>query len=241
MADSFEDLGFLSPEVEDFRREQRRDKRPAFDQVEKVVATAMDDLRQFLGMADAAYLVGLGYWLRCVEACQGTVLLAERGLATTPHSSLRTAFECLFYAAAVWRHPQLADKMEASHHTERLKQANQMIKAGAETRVDRGRLADLKAVAAEVDPKAPGLSVYEAATQADLLFEYETIYRGLGLGGAHATLRSLDPYFDAKPDGSFDLKFEPQFDKLEWLLGLVSTCLTGGIARHRKAIAQLGS
>jgi len=142
MADAFKNLGFLSPEGESFRREQRRERKHAFDQVEKVVATAMEDLHQFSGIGDAAYLVGLGYWLRCVEACQGTVLLAERGLATPPHSSLRTAFECLFYATAVWRHPELADKMEASHHTGRVKQAYQMMKAGSETRVSPERLAD---------------------------------------------------------------------------------------------------
>lgn len=72
----------------------------------------------------------------------------------------------------LWRHTKLADKMEASHHTERLKQASQIVKAGAEPRVNPARLAASNAGAAEVDSKAPDLSVLEAATQAALFFEY---------------------------------------------------------------------
>lgn len=241
MAESFEELGFLSPEIEHFRRDQRLRLKSEFEKVENTVAIAMADLHGVRGTADEAYLVGLGYWLRCLESCQGTVLLSERGLATSPHPVLRTAFECLFYACSVWRHPGLAAKMEAAHNLERVKQAKQMIAAGAETRVEPQRLAELKAVAAEVHAQADGLSAHEAATKGDLIWEYEVVYRGLGLGGAHATLRSLDNYFTTKPDGSFDFDFEPKSEKLDWLLGLVVTCLSRGIERHREANAKLGT
>lgn len=168
------------------------------------------------------------------------MLLSERGLATSPHPVLRTAFECLFYACSVWRYPGLAAKMEATGNAERVKQAKQVIAAGAATRVEPRRLAELEAVAAEVHTRVDGLSAHEAATKGDLIWEYEVVYRGLGLGGAHATLRSLDSYVTTKPDGSLDLDFEPKSEKLDWLLGLVVTCLIRGIERHREASAKLG-
>jgi hypothetical protein len=40
--------------------------------------------------------------------------------------------------------------------------------------------------------------------------------------------------FVAQPDGSFDLGFEPNSKRTAWLLGLVGTCLRGGIERHRE-------
>lgn len=161
-------------------------------------------------------------------------MLIERGLPSAPFSVLRTAYECLFVACALWREPSLTAKLQAGHDAERVKQAKAMIAAGAATRVLPARLPDLQAVAAEIAPASTGLSAWEAAGAAKLTCEYETIYRGFGIAGAHASLRSLDDYFDEQPDGSLNLAFEPSAERAEWLLGLVATCLTCGINRHRE-------
>jgi len=168
------------------------------------------------------------------------VLLAERGLATTPYATLRTAFECLFAACALWRDPTVVDKMENWHHKERIKQAKGMLEAGAETRVQSNRLSELKAIADEAPPQS-NWSHHEAAKIAGLRFEYETAYRGLGLAGAHATPRSLDDYHVVHPDESLTLRFQPTTKRLEWLLGLVDTCIGAGIQRHREAQSSLGA
>ncbi len=110
-----------------------------------------------------------------------------------------------------------------------------MIAAGAATRVSRAGMADSQAIAAETVPSNTGLTAWEAASAADLSFDYQTVYRGFGIAGAHASLRSLDDFFNERPDGSFNLGFEPSSQRTAWLLGLVASGLTCGIERHREA------
>lgn len=234
---SFDELGFLSEEV-DATRQVIRSQFPAeFAQVEAAVRLSLAELAAVQGGASPGYLVAMGYWLRCIESCQGAVLLIERGLPGAPFPVMRTAFECVFYACAVWRKPELIDKLQASHHAERVKQAKGMLVAGAAYRVSPQGLADLQAIAAE-STNGAGVSAWEAAGAADLVFEYQTAYRGFGIAGAHASARSLDDYVEQLEDGSFSLGFEPRCDRTAWLLGLVVTCLSCGAARHREARSQ---
>jgi hypothetical protein len=129
--------------------------------------------------------------------------------------------------------------LQAVHDSERVKQAKEMIAAGAASRVPLARFADLQAIAAETVPTSTGLTAWEAACAADLIFEYQTAYRGLGIAGAHASLRSLDDYFVEQAGGSFDLTFQPDSQRTAWLLSLVSTCLLGGIDRHHEARSRM--
>lgn len=240
MTRSFETLGFLSPDVEQFRSAERARLNAEFEKVENTVSLANRELRSVSGAVAPTYLVGAAFWLRAIESCEGTVLLAERGLATSPYAVLRTAFECLFAACALWRKPEVADKLEAWHHEERVKQARQMLAEGAATRIPPERQDELKAIAAE-QPSPSGWSHWEAACAADLRFEYAMVYRGLGIAGAHASPRSLDDFHATQADGTFDLTMQPNSARLEWLLGLVDTCLNRGIARHQEARGSLHS
>jgi hypothetical protein len=218
---SFESMGFQSTDIERVRDTIRQEHQAEFAQAEAVAGHAITELAAVNGEASREYLVALGYWLRCLECCQGAVLLVERGLPSAPFPLMRTAFECLFFACALWRNPALAARLQAGHDSERLKQAREMVAAGAASRVAPDRLADLQAIAAEVPPASTGLTAWEAAGAAGLIYEYQTVYRGFGIAGAHASLRSLDNYFDEQPDGSFNLGFEPRSERAAWLLGLV--------------------
>jgi hypothetical protein len=239
MLRTFKELGYLSPDIDAFREGARAAYGVEFGTLESSVQVALTELRSINVTASEAYLVGLGYWLRCIESCSGAVLLAERGMAAIPFAALRTAYECLFYACALWRKPTLAVKFEDLHHQERIKQARAMVNAGAEARVPPDRLSVLKDVAAETPPLEAGISAWEAACAADLIFEYENVYRGCGLAGAHASIRSLDDFYQEQGDGSMKLLLEPDAKRIPWLLGLVDTCLQCGIARRREAHASL--
>ena len=233
MSDSFDTHGYLSEESEQFRVEQWERTPNDFTQVRQAVATALEQLKSIApGHAEPGVLAALGFWLRCLEACQGVVLLAERGMASSALALLRTAYECLFYACALWRKPELADRLEAAHHCERTKQARAMLDAGRD-RIDPERLAELEAIAAEIYPHA-SFSAWDAASAADLRFEYVSAYRGLGLIGARAPLRSLDAYYTEQADGSFDLTAKPEPERVAWILGLVNTCIRCGMHRLRE-------
>lgn len=238
MPKSFGSLGFFAPELDRLRNTERLRLSAHFAQIEQSIVMALDELQQPIGDVSGSYFIGSAFWLRCIESCQATVMLAERGLPTTPHATLRTAYECLFAAGALWREPTVADRMEAWHHKERIKQAKGMMAAGADKRVPSDQLAELKGIASEATPKSDW-SHQAAADVAGLRFEYEMVHRGPGLAGAHATPRSLDDYYVAHLDEPPILQFQPSTKRLEWLLSLVDTCLECGIQRRREAQSNL--
>lgn len=240
MPQPFERLGFLSSEVEHWRDEHRGRLQTSFKYIEQRSITAIAEVQAARGTATLAYVVGTAFWLRAIEACQGAVLLSERGLATSSYAVLRTALECLFSACALWRKPEIVDDIDAWHHQERIKQAREMLRCGAEQRIFPERLSVLKAVAAEMQPTSKW-SFWEAAKVAGFEFEYATMYRGLGIAGAHATPRSLDSFHDERDDGTMGLRLAPTFEKLDWLLSLVADCLGKGIERHQEALKSIES
>lgn len=240
MPRSFEALAFLSPDMDNVRNVERARFAAEFDDVEQAASVAISELRQVGCEAQPSYLIGVTFWLRCIESCQGAVLLAERGMATSSCALLRTAWECLFAACAVWRQSACIDQLDRSHQNERVKQAKAMLEAGAETKVSPAELTELKKIAAETRLDH-GWSHQRAAEIAGLDFEYAMIWRGLGMAGAHATPRSLDDYHVELADGTFDLQLQPNFDRLVWLLSLAKTCLVIGIARRQEVWTELGT
>lgn len=210
----------------------------AFAKVQSLAAEAIAELKSINGEAQHAYVIGAAFWMRCIECCQGAVLLIERGFPTAPFPLMRTAFECVFVACALWRNPSLVARLQEGHDSERVKQAKAMVAAGAAGRVAPGKLLELESVATEMPSAGPGLTAWEAAGAAGLTFEYQTAYRGFGLAGAHASLRSLDGFVEERADGSIDFHFGPDDRHTAWLLSLLATCLTCGIQRHRQSRSE---
>lgn len=233
--DSFRSCGFFSSDMDELILECRDRLKEQKHELASMVGAALDDVLGNQTRNDLAYLVGLLYWFRAIEACQAAVVLAEHGMPTAPASTLRIAFECLFYACAIWRDDSVLPLLEGSHDKERIKQASQMLQAGAESQFRAEQLETLREVASErLDP--PTFSVWEAARRAGFTLDYETAYRGLGMMGAHATLRSLDSYFQEDADGSVHPTFKPDYTKAKWVLDLAKSCLRGGLHRHREAL-----
>ena len=232
---TFSEYGFLSDEsAEAMRTDIRAVAAEEFERVRQLVRTAMSDLAECdASPSSAAGAAAFGYWVRTLEACQGTFLLAERGMETSALALLRTAYECLFFACALWRNPEAVSRLEAEHHVQRLRQARQM-RATGEGRLTEDRMLELDAILTEQSPSG-GYSAWDAASDAGLIFEYESCYRGLGLVGAHASLRSLDATFQWNEDGSLDFEIGPASDRVAWIVGLVRGCLGFGILRFREA------
>ncbi len=240
MSQLFSELSFLSDEAEAVRSHIRTKFKDEFAAVESVVKVAIAELSGVKGVFNPNYLVGTAFWLRCVEACQGTMLLAERGMTTTPSAVLRTAFECLFTACAVWRKPEQVAKLEQHHHFERIQQAKKMLPYKDALGVSKEQI-DLLQDIASTPAVQKVWSAFEAATAADFGQLYEVVYRGLALGGAHASPRSLDDFWMDAENGAVTLGLEPSDARVVWYLSLVKTCLTNGIERHREALAADGN
>lgn len=232
---TFSELGFLSSEAAANVQSLRKAHHESFTRVESLMTGAVHAVQREQLTASRTYLVGVGYWLRCIEACQGAVLLIERGMPAAPYSVIRTALECLFIACAVWRKPELLDKLEDGHHAERIRQAVAMVKAGAQSRVSPAQFAELRKVAETVPPSLPGLSFHDAAVASGFEWEYQHAYRGLALAGAHATVRSLDDFVAEQSDGSFSIGFDASPNRIAFQLVWVADCLEKGMRRHESA------
>jgi len=236
MTRTFKELAFLSDDVEGVRGSMRVKFKDEFAVIEGVANTAVAELRGISGTFNPNYLVGVAFWLRCVEACQGAVLLTERGLPTAPFAVLRTALECLFTACAVWRKPESIARLEQQHHFERIQQAQLMMKFQATLGVTHEQIALLKEIAST--PRVEkAWTVFDAASAAGFEQLYQVAYRGLALGGAHASPRSLDDFWKDEDDGAVGLGLDPSDRQLTLVLNIVKTCLASGMERHREALA----
>ncbi|MBN3790103.1 hypothetical protein G3N94_24900 [Burkholderia sp. Ac-20353] len=230
--DNVETRGFLSTEIESHRTEARHCYEQNFADCDAWSDAAMKQLAD-LGSIDSspAKLFAVGFWMKCVRACQGAILLAERGLIPDSMTLTRTAVEALFHAAALVNKPALVDKMVAEDRKQKRKQAQEMTKEAtidaSLSDHDRKALRDLL----EEEEAGAALSAYQAAEAADLLALYQTMYRGLSLGAAHSTLTALDHEFARGRQGQVELHFGPSTETLEFALGMVSSCLRIGIEK----------
>ncbi|KER73657.1 hypothetical protein HR51_00785 [Burkholderia cepacia] len=233
--DNVETRGFLSVEIESHRTEARRCHEREFADCDAWSDAAMSQLASLGPIGGSpAKLFAVGFWMKCVRACQGAILLAERGLIPDSMTLTRTAVEALFHAAALAVKPALVEKMVAEDRKQKRKQAQEMTKEATidASLSDHDRKA-LRALLEEEEEEEAGaaLSAYEAAEAADLLALYQTMYRGLSLGAAHSTLTALDHEFSQGPQGQVELDFGPSTGNLEFALGMVSSCLRIGIEK----------
>lgn len=233
---TFEELAFLSDEMDAFRKSMRMKFKDEFVVIENRSRAAITELRSVSGTFSLNYLVGAAFWLRCIEGCQGAVLLAERGLPTAPFAVLRTALECLFASCAVWRDVGVIAKMEQQHHFERIQQARLMMSFQSTLEVADEHMALLKKVA-DTPPVNKAWTAFDAASAAGFEQLYQVQYRGLAIGGAHASPRSLDDYWEEQQNGTVGLGLEPSDRQLTLTLNVVQTCLINGSERHREALA----
>lgn len=179
-----------------------------------------------------AKLFAVGYWMRCVRACQGGILLAERGMMPDALTLLRSAVESLFHAVALVNNPNLWERLVEHDTAECAKQAKGVMAIETIMRhvlpSDRQQLEELKARGAE---KLRPFHAYEAAQAAGLLELYETMFRGFSRDAAHSTLSALDHEFEVEADGSITPSFGPCYEHLTWTLEMIAQCLKIGVEK----------
>lgn len=234
--------GFLSPEVESNRQQLRAALAPSIAAAEAI----SDHVTARLFAADvsgyeAHEVLALSLWLRCLGACQGAFLLAERGMAAEALILLRSGFEFVFFGAAVLVDPSVFESLASGHHHERLKQARGMIREGAKGgHLTEEQLALLREVEQEVTDAKASLKAFHAAERAGLGYLYESAYRGLSMMASHATMAGTDSVLEERLDGSANAVFGPSERNVEFALGLVRTCLQLGEARFAPLLDKNG-
>ena len=240
--DGIKNRGFLSAEIEKYRK----DYRAAFAHDFAVCEEKSDAATKRLFGADLAVfdvkdklhvIVAIAHWLRCVSACQGALLLLERGMVPEGQTLIRTAFEFLFYAVAGLKDLEVLESLIQGDSYARKVQADSMKLEGKKA----GELTQeqIDALAALVQEHSDGerqIDVFEAARRAGMAYLYPTVYRGMSFIAAHPTLAATEAVIEKRGAG-FGLTFGPSDTRMGFSIGLIDYCLAEG-AKHFNPILQ---
>lgn len=175
----------------------------------------------------------LAFWLRTLEGCQASIILCDLGMPGAAAATVRTAFECLFHFCALLKDPDLYVRLNAAHDHEVTLQAQQLKKIEG---LDLPEDIQQKLAKASEGDRGMKWSAHDVAEAAGLKPLYESVWRGMGALGAHATERSLDRHFEELPDGRMSMTYAPDFRNLEIILAPVVICLQIGRQRLHEQI-----
>ncbi|ABO60210.1 DUF5677 domain-containing protein (plasmid) [Burkholderia vietnamiensis] len=229
--EDFSAKGFLSASLATQRALAREQFKDEFRECEQWSDRAMASLGALTpGDKQLSTVVAAAYWMRCIRACQGGILLAERGMIPDALTLARSAVESLFHAVAVIDKPELLERLIEHDMLERIKQARGIMSvASIMNHVAPDARVGIEALISAAAEKPRQWAAYDAAKEAGLVELYETMFRGFSRSAAHSTLTALDHEFDQSSVG--DLEFGPNYEHLSWTLEMLGICLRVGIER----------
>ena len=218
---SFEQDGFFSPELDQFRDAMRTTApKPWFDYALDLNRIGLDLLRQAKTVrSDNALFTMHGIFVRTHQSYQAALLLAERGLIGDARTVLRSGIEGAIAIHALAADPTFVQRLIEAHHINQRKIARLLLNnpqylarcSAAEIAAMQRVVADVDAMEAAPNPKLRDINWADVALKycPDL---YQLLYRSFSSDGTHATLSSLDRYvitdinkeitaFKAVPDG----------------------------------------
>ncbi|CAE6705985.1 hypothetical protein G2912_01070 [Paraburkholderia aspalathi] len=227
-------VGILSPDIEGYRRLMRDEYKAAFEEAETLSTTAWGYFSAWRGdTTRASNAHAVVFLSKCVQACQATLLLGERGLELEAAAVLREAYEYLFVGAAILQAPSIVQRLIRESEREHGKQAAKLHKPDdGEPIVDEQYLERLRTLA-EGEVKGSGLSVYAAAEAVNMTGIYDGVYRTLSRMGTHATATTL--LHGSGRDGN--VYGGPARKHLAQLLEWTSDCLKLALA-HAKDVGK---
>jgi hypothetical protein len=180
------------------------------------------------------WMAGTTLWMRALKNCEATLFLTQQGMDGPAWSNLRAAYECLFFACALWEKPSNYARLADNHRKEKGKQARGLLKPGVSPNLSAARKASLEANASG-DEKLKEWKAFDAAHEVGLDYFYEMVYRGSGAMGAHATALSADAHLEEVSKGVHTLYYGPRFDDAKFLNGWVQELLAVGLNALKKS------
>ncbi|PWK33471.1 DUF5677 domain-containing protein [Cupriavidus plantarum] len=167
-------------------------------------------------------VIAVAMWIRCVSACETTLLLAERGQPVEAASVLRSGVEHMFWGCALLQRPEVHEWLRNNEREQKRKQGARMSRHKlVRQSVTEAQRRYLKEKASE--PEIQTKSVEQAAESAGMEVLFDAAYRGLSLMGVHAGLSSTA--FSVQHGR---LTHSPTDEQLHTLLTTLDMCLSEG-------------
>jgi len=219
---SFEQEGFFSPELDQFREAMRTTAptKPWFDYALDLNRMGFELLRHArTDRAENALFTMHGIFVRTHQSFQSALLLAERGLVGDARTVLRSGIEGAIAIVALADDPAFVQRLIEAHHVNQRKLARLLLgNPQYLARYDAVQIAAMQRAVADVDAmEAASNAKLREINWADVSLKlcptlYDLLYRSFSSDGTHTTLSSLDRYvvtdanmeitaFKAAPDG----------------------------------------
>lgn len=234
--DTFENYGFLSNEIKEIALQNKPKSHIQDIQfLRELVKKSIDMRRNIKLIKDIPTYEGFLFWMRSTEYCQATILLTDIGLQSPAWSTLRTAWEFLLTAAAIWRDPKIADQVARQTKKELGKQASELRKNASN--ITNEEVMPLIIAAEEAAANVEGgWNMSAAASVAGLVPEYTLYWRGAATAGAHASYFNISGIVKQHVDGSKYINNGPDFDDSDKILTGTLECLNMGITRLEEVV-----
>ncbi|WP_291586660.1 DUF5677 domain-containing protein [Comamonas sp. UBA7528] len=233
---TFAKHSFLSEELMQMRYRNEENGQEIIDIARKLIRYSLNDL-EILNKETFApkEWTAMSFFFRMLESSQASILLADMGMNGAATTTLRTGYECLFFACACWRKPEFKEKLPDGTRNEMYKITNGLSRFFNDS--DFSEEIANKISKLNVKPLKSGPTYYEAAQVADLEILFQGIYRSLSMLGAHATEHSLINY---KPSGeNMTVNIGPSFENFEKIFEMSVLCIQTGRERLREHFSHI--
>ncbi|WP_321966988.1 DUF5677 domain-containing protein [Burkholderia cepacia] len=223
-----EEEGFLSRDMDGYIAAIREDFAEEIRQCRAISCEATTQLfKSGVDATSVPEVMAASFWTRCLTACQATIVLGERGLNIEGLALLRTAYEYLFFCAAIANNPACIARIEAQDRTERIKQAEKLQKSEiVRQALSEEDCALLDGFVRDTPKTKKQFSAFDAARLGGMEGLYESAYRTLSLVGTHASYTTGGHAFGSS---LADMRFGPSKEHLAMLFGLTRDCIGLGI------------
>lgn len=197
--DSFNDIGFLSPDLNGWMTEARKDFEAGFDAAEAVNRLAMKVLYNLPAEnMTAAHVLANACYGRALQSFQGVILLAKRGMPVESLTLVRSCTESVIALAALKVDQTMPEQMEESFDYHQKSHANAILQLKKEDD-------ELKQIIESINKKyAPGkpqqIKWEPIADKTGLIELYASVYRHASTE-AHPTKKALERHIKLDTEG----------------------------------------
>lgn len=245
---SFDEEGFLSPDLAVWTTATKAHFRPWFEMAEELSKDAMKILLTIQRpQATIRELTALLLYRRALQSFQGAVLLASRGMIADALTLVRVCAETAIALGAAASEEKFISELIEAADNQVLTYANSLLNdPDCLSFVSEEQINDLKKIAAEIKakywPKKPhAINWEQAAKQAKMADLYVTVYRLVSNDAAHTSLGALDRHIELGAhltDGK--LTFRPETRQLDHALSLATNALLHALEAMRRVFTVDG-
>lgn len=232
--DSFNDIGFLSPDLNGWMTEARKDFEAGFDAAEAVNRLAMKVLYDLPAEnMTAAHVLANACYGCALQSFQGVILLAKRGMLSDARTLARSCTESVIALAAAKVDQTMPEQMEESYDHHRLKLANALLEEKkqlgfADNSEMRQTIDDIRN---KYGTNGPRQINWEAKARCGgVIALYTAAYRLTSGDGAHTTMRALDRHMTQDANGNLlGFKFCPDKSDIDSILFLACSAMVSAL------------